>query len=480
LKRFSPRHTHFAPDPLSYVKRALRALAAPLAAGALLLITGAVWQAPLCVALLVGAEYLTAKAEELRARKLALGLQGLPDTATVYRAGKVLHIPPGEVLATDAVVVREDEVLPCDGVVAKGESKIYAYPPAPGGIGVSVSPGSPVRAASRNGFGLLAIKPAGPASESLYEKWRRAAIIAAERPSHSERRILSAAAILPIGAAAAAAAGFAASLLMGAGAAVSARRAAAVLFVGGSFGLTGAMAHLRRVFMLGAAREGFVGAGGEVMDSLGTATTAIIGAAGAQTMREAAEVKPNPALREGAEGLGKALSEMRIEPVYITGAKAEQASRVSALLGVTDVHAAVLPRDMERVFSELLDESGGKAIYLGSAVNDKVLPEKANPGVLLDGYEKGPGAQLSAAVILGHSPAPLLGALRAAKRARLCMALCSVFTAVTKAAVAGLSFGGVTGAVFACAAECALCAGLWVAAERAVVPTRKARAEGGA
>jgi Cd2+/Zn2+-exporting ATPase len=93
----------------------------------------------------------------------------------------------------------------------------------------------------------------------------------------------------------------------------------------------------------------------------------------------------------------------------LTGDTPQTAAAVAKKLGMTDVHAGLLPDDKERILSELVSQ-GHKVMMVGDGVNDAPSLARAHVGVAMGGL--GSDVALSAAdVVLMQDRLALLPSL---------------------------------------------------------------------
>lgn len=107
--------------------------------------------------------------------------------------------------------------------------------------------------------------------------------------------------------------------------------------------------------------------------------------------------------RPGAETLAKALAALRLETAYLSPEAYEEAELPASRLGIRDIHAGVPAEDRARVFSELLKETRGRALLLGTDLGEQwegmvVIPDAWNDA---DALARGH------ILLAGPSPEPL-------------------------------------------------------------------------
>lgn len=107
---------------------------------------------------------------------------------------------------------------------------------------------------------------------------------------------------------------------------------------------------------------------------------------------------PRPEARQVLDRM-KALGFTRI--VMITGDTAQPAGRVAAELGITEVHAGLMPADKEALAARLNEEGG--LLYVGDGVNDAPSLARAKLGVAMGGLGSDIAMNAAQAVLMKDS-----------------------------------------------------------------------------
>lgn len=118
-------------------------------------------------------------------------------------------------------------------------------------------------------------------------------------------------------------------------------------------------------------------------------------------------------IKADAKQMITALNEQHIQPVMLTGDNLQAARQVAAQLGITDVHAQLLPEDKEHIIKSYQDKKH-TVMMVGDGINDAPSLARADIGVAI-----GTGTDVaidSADVILvRNDPADILSFLSLAK-----------------------------------------------------------------
>ena len=130
--------------------------------------------------------------------------------------------------------------------------------------------------------------------------------------------------------------------------------------------------------------------------------------------------------------------------VMLTGDSKHAAAKVAAALGITEVHAELLPQDKVRVVEELLQEKSkkGKLLFVGDGINDAPVLARADIGVAMGGIGSDAAVEAADIVIMEDDPSRLPEALAIASRTRKIIWQNIIFAFSIKLIVLTLGAGG--------------------------------------
>ncbi len=119
-------------------------------------------------------------------------------------------------------------------------------------------------------------------------------------------------------------------------------------------------------------------------------------------------------IKEGAVEAVRAIKEMGIEVVMLTGDNEKVAKRVAAALGISDYRSKMLPHQ-KSAFIENLHSRGKKVVMAGDGINDAVALSKSDIAVAM-GSGADVAINVSDVVLLDDSPEALYEAFKISKR----------------------------------------------------------------
>lgn len=138
------------------------------------------------------------------------------------------------------------------------------------------------------------------------------------------------------------------------------------------------------------------------------------------------------------------------DTAMLTGDKKEIAEKVASSLGISKVHAELLPADKAHVLEEMKD-SGKSVVYVGDGINDAPVLALADVGVAMGGIGSAAALEAADAVIMGDSLAKLPAAIRISRRTMRIVRQNIVFSIAVKVAIilfAAMGFANLWVAVF--------------------------------
>jgi heavy metal translocating P-type ATPase len=121
-------------------------------------------------------------------------------------------------------------------------------------------------------------------------------------------------------------------------------------------------------------------------------------------------------MRAGMPQLLRELNELGIRrTLLLSGDHAEHVSAMAAQLGISEVHAELLPEDKVAIVRRLQDEHH-RVVMVGDGVNDAPALSSATVGIALAGHGGGITAEAADIVILVDEPARVAEAIRISRR----------------------------------------------------------------
>jgi Cd2+/Zn2+-exporting ATPase len=121
------------------------------------------------------------------------------------------------------------------------------------------------------------------------------------------------------------------------------------------------------------------------------------------------EVKPD------SQQAVRALHAAHVNTVMLTGDNQTTAAEVAATLGITDVHAELLPQDKVATLEQLI-ETGHKVAFVGDGINDAPVLARANVGIAMGALGSDAAIEAADVVLMDDAPSKLVGAIKLAKR----------------------------------------------------------------
>lgn len=149
------------------------------------------------------------------------------------------------------------------------------------------------------------------------------------------------------------------------------------------------------------------------------------------------------------------LNRMGIQTVMLTGDSPASAKPVADTLGITRLHAGLLPQDKVDLCEKIMKEnaaSGKKTLFVGDGINDAPVLMLADIGAAMGGVGSDAAIEAADLVLMDDNPRKLVTAIRIARKTVAIVYENIVFALVVKLAILVLSALGITGmwlAVFA-------------------------------
>ena len=149
------------------------------------------------------------------------------------------------------------------------------------------------------------------------------------------------------------------------------------------------------------------------------------------------------------------LNRMGIQTVMLTGDSPASAKPVADTLGITRLHAGLLPQDKVDLCEKIMKEnaaSGKKTLFVGDGINDAPVLMLADIGAAMGGVGSDAAIEAADLVLMDDNPRKLVTAIRIARKTVGIVYQNIVFALVVKLAILVLSALGITGmwmAVFA-------------------------------
>lgn len=103
--------------------------------------------------------------------------------------------------------------------------------------------------------------------------------------------------------------------------------------------------------------------------------------------------------------------------ILLTGDSKEVAAEVSHKLGLTDFRAELLPSDKVIEFEKIIENSDGKAIFVGDGINDAPVIARADVGIAMGAFGSDAAIEAADIVIMTDEPSKIAQAVRISKKA---------------------------------------------------------------
>jgi Cu+-exporting ATPase len=119
-------------------------------------------------------------------------------------------------------------------------------------------------------------------------------------------------------------------------------------------------------------------------------------------------------IREGAKEAIAAISAMGVEVVMLTGDHEESARKIAQEVGITHIHAQLLPQDKAAFVQQKQDE-GHVVVMAGDGINDAIALAQSNIAIAM-GNGADVAISVSDVVLMDEKPKSILNAYRISKR----------------------------------------------------------------
>ncbi len=158
-------------------------------------------------------------------------------------------------------------------------------------------------------------------------------------------------------------------------------------------------------------------------------------------------------IKEESKEAISALAALGLSPIMmLSGDRKENAERIAAACGISDVHAALLPEEKVAVLEKTQAASGKPFAFVGDGINDSPALAVAASGIAMGALGSDAAVEAADVVILDDAPKKVATAIRHARRTKRIVWQNIIFSLGVKVAVMVLSFFSLTGmwaAVFA-------------------------------
>lgn len=115
----------------------------------------------------------------------------------------------------------------------------------------------------------------------------------------------------------------------------------------------------------------------------------------------------------------QAIDDMRAQGVsqivMLTGDRQEAADQAAKELGITQVHAQLLPEDKMRILEEILEKNEGKVAFVGDGINDAPALARADVGVAMGALGSDAAIEAADVVLMTDEPTALARAIHIAR-----------------------------------------------------------------
>jgi Cd2+/Zn2+-exporting ATPase len=145
-------------------------------------------------------------------------------------------------------------------------------------------------------------------------------------------------------------------------------------------------------------------------------------------------------IKAGAAKTVKALTALGVSRlVMVTGDNAAAASGVAEKLGITDVHAGLLPEQKAAVLEQYEGNAKGTVLFVGDGINDAPVIAGADVGVAMGGIGSDVAVEAADAVIMDDDPSRLADAVVIARHTKAVITQNIIFALTVKFAVLALT-----------------------------------------
>ena len=149
------------------------------------------------------------------------------------------------------------------------------------------------------------------------------------------------------------------------------------------------------------------------------------------------------------ESSAKAISELRDigvnKIIMLTGDNETTAKAVANEIGITDVHAALLPAQKVEIVERAITDGSGKLAFVGDGINDAPVLARADIGIAMGALGSDAAIEAADIVLMNDEPAAIADAVRIARRTKHLVTQNIILILIVKIVILALGALGLAG-----------------------------------
>lgn len=157
-------------------------------------------------------------------------------------------------------------------------------------------------------------------------------------------------------------------------------------------------------------------------------------------------------IKDGSADAIAELKKIGVEKiVMLTGDNEKTARAVAKEIGITDVHAALLPAQKVEIVERALTDSSGKLAFVGDGINDAPVLARADIGIAMGALGSDAAIEAADIVLMNDEPSAIADAVRIARKTKQIVTQNIVLVLIVKViilALGALGLAGMWAAVF--------------------------------
>ena len=120
--------------------------------------------------------------------------------------------------------------------------------------------------------------------------------------------------------------------------------------------------------------------------------------------------------KEDAADTMRALAQNKIKTVLLTGDREDTAKELCAQLGITEMHAELLPKDKVTHFESIQKSTKGHVAFMGDGINDAPVLARADVGIAMGAMGQDAAIEAADIVLMNDKPSDVLKAITLSRK----------------------------------------------------------------